>query len=122
MSVPIWEWPNCEADRVIDGDTFVAILTRDIGFYGTTTFRVKFRVAGINAPAFPGVLGADSRDALALLLSKQFTIVSGKPYKYGGEWMATVTTIDGKDVATTMINNGHAVAWSGRGPKPGEVV
>ncbi len=82
----------------MDGDTFVARVTRDVGFGGTTSFVVKFRLNGINAPTLAPklatVAGTCSRDALATLLSDPFTLTSSKPYKYGGEWMATVTLAD----------------------------
>ena len=47
-SVP-WSWPDSHVIRVIDGDSFVARLTRDLGFHGTTTFEVKLRLNRINA-------------------------------------------------------------------------
>ena len=42
-SVP-WLWPGARITRVIDGDSFVACVKRDIGFHGSVTFDVRLRL------------------------------------------------------------------------------
>lgn len=69
MTQPRWLWPKSSVTRVIDGDSFVARVTRDIGFHGTTTFEVKLRLNRINAPARTTERGADARDAATRYLT-----------------------------------------------------
>jgi hypothetical protein len=44
-----WDWPDSTVTRVIDGDSLVAEVHRDLGFNGTATFRQKLRLNRINA-------------------------------------------------------------------------
>jgi endonuclease YncB( thermonuclease family) len=44
-----WDWPDSTVVRVIDGDSLVAEVHRDLGFNGTATFRQKLRLNRINA-------------------------------------------------------------------------
>lgn len=114
-----WAWPLATLDRVVDGDSFYAVLTRDIGFHGTVTFMQKFRLMGINAPKLSTPAGREAAEFLqALMTPDPFTLTSHKPYKFGDEWMADVTLGDGRNVSTTMVSQGHAVLWDGRGGRP----
>ena len=41
-----WDWPNSTVVHVVDGDTFDARVTRDLGFGGAATFVVTASFAG----------------------------------------------------------------------------
>jgi len=114
-----WLWPQSTITRVIDGDTLQAQLTRDLGFNGTVTFQQRFRLARINAPQIKVPAGVAARDALIALVNGPVTIESGKPYKYGDEWMAEITVGD-LNISDEMVHLGHAVPWDGKGPRPGD--
>lgn len=120
MSAARWIWPGTTVVRVVDGDTFDAQVARDLGFYGEAAFRVRFRLQRINAPKRSSAAGARAGARLAELLAAPFTLESGKPYKYGGEWMAEVTLPDGRNASDVLVAEGHAVYWDGTGPRPGE--
>lgn len=120
-----WTWPNSTVTAVVDGDTFDARVTRDIGFGGTTTFLVRLRLNRINAPKLSSEAGKSARARLrALVTPAQYAqIETLKPYKYGGpdsspgEWMAEVV-VNGMNVSDLMVSSGHAVYWDGEGPRP----
>lgn len=118
-----WVWPMSTVIRVIDGDTLVVRLTRDIGFHGTVSFDQKVRIAGINTP--PGRTAAGFLAARwntdNLLAAPPMTITTLKPYKYGDEYMANLLMADGRDVGLTLIDLGLALPWDGRGPRPGDL-
>lgn len=115
----VWVWPNAMVTRVVDGDTFIARLTKDIGFHGTVTFEQRLRLNGINAPKASSVPGkAAAKAATALLQRDLVTITTLKPYKYGDEWMADVVLADGTNVSDWLVANGYAVAWDGTGSRP----
>jgi len=107
-----WTWMQSEIVRVIDGDTVVARLTSvckqefDFGFYmkdqvtQTHTVDINLRLAGINTPEIRGEqkeAGLVSKDALIYMLGERFKakggqlrVVTHKPGKYGGRWIATL--------------------------------
>lgn len=115
-----WVWPGSSVVRVVDGDTFVARVSKDIGFHGSVVFEVRLRLDGINAPPADSDAGKQSASSLAgLMLGAVVNITTTGPYKYGDEWMARVVLADGTDVASWMVSNGHAVKWDGRGARPG---
>jgi endonuclease YncB( thermonuclease family) len=116
----LWSWPGSTITRVIDGDSLTARLTRDIGFHGIVTFEQRLRLWGINTPPVKSVQGAAATALVTeLVTGAAVGIDTVKPYKYGDEWMAVITLPDGRDVATALIDAGLAVAWDGRGPRPG---
>lgn len=126
-----WQWPDATIASVTDGDTIDAHVSKsfDVGFGGSTStaFRVRLRLARINAPA----KGTAAGDASAAWLSGLLTpgtvvdLVTLDAYKYGGpayspgEWMAEVTLPDGRNVSDLAVSLGFAVYWSGTGPRPG---
>lgn len=113
-----WLWPDSRVTRVVDGDTFVAEVHRDLGFHGTTTFSVRLRLNRINAPALSTVAGKASKVfAESLLLGRPLLIETVGPYKYRDEWMAEVGN---GYVSDYMVTSGHAVYWDGQGPRPGD--
>ena len=50
MTAIAWPWPGSTITRVKDGDSFVATVTRDLGFHGTATFSQNMRLDRINCP------------------------------------------------------------------------
>jgi endonuclease YncB( thermonuclease family) len=119
--MPIWDWPNAIVTRVIDGDSFVARLSRDIGFHGFVTFDQRLRLNRINAVPVKTAHGLEAKQFLEELVKPNLSVVyieTVKPYKYGDEWMAEITTVDKKNVSDEMVKNAMAVYWDGTGPRP----
>ncbi|MGZ6838276.1 MAG: hypothetical protein ACXVGE_20630 [Blastococcus sp.] len=122
-----WHWPDATIPLVVDGDTFDAHVVRDVGFGGSCAFRVRLRLARINAPAKSTDAGAASAAWLSGLLASVPTVdlVTLDAYKFGGpayspgEWMAEVTLPDGRNVSDLAVSLGFAVYWDGQGPRPG---
>jgi len=124
-----WHWPDAQIASVTDGDTIDCRVTKDVGFGGSTTFRVRLRLARINAPADHTTDPAGEAAAAWLtgLLSVTPTVdlVTVDAYKYGGpryspgEWMAEVTLPDGRNVSDLAVDLGFATYWNGQGPRPG---
>ena len=122
-----WSWPGSTIVRVVDGDTFDATVTRDLGFGGRAVFPIRLRLNRINAPKGSTADGKAATAYLVTLLplavSTQLTTTG--PYKYGGpdwatgEWMAEVDTPAG-NVSDLMVTAGHAVYWDGSGPRPND--
>lgn len=120
MSYPVWVWPNSTITRVIDGDSLVAHLTKDIGFHGTVNFDQKLRLNRINASPLNTVAGKKALDYLTLLLIGNVVFLETvAPYKYGDEFMTEITLANGDNVSDLMISHGDAVYWNGQGPRPG---
>lgn len=107
--------------RVIDGDTFEAVLSRSVridwGFHDLETIAHdrlwRFRLNGCNAPEVHGA------SKPAGLVAKQFAIdrLMGRPVVVRsiktddfGRWLANVTA-DGKDFTAEMIAAGQAVPY-----------
>ena len=118
--MPVWSWPGASITRVIDGDSVIARLTRDIGFNGTVTFDQRLRLNRINAAPRGTELGQRARAFVVLWLDGQsLNIDTVKPYKYGDEWMAEVFGTNGGNLSDALVTAGHAVYWNGTGPRPG---
>jgi len=124
-SVP-WLWPNSTITRIIDGDSFTARVSRDLGFHGTAVFEVRLRLNRVNAPPAKTIPGTRATDYFAALVrngagipSVPVLIETVKAYKFGDEWMAEVTLPDGRNVSDVMVADGMAVYWDGTGPRPG---
>ncbi len=122
MSNVPWDWPGSLVTRVVDGDSLVVRLTRDVGFHGTLTFDQKLRLNRINAPAVKTVDGAVAKAFLVSILEGvgPVSIQTVKAYKYGDEWMAEITLADGSNVSDLMVTQKHAVYWDGSGPRPAD--
>ena len=105
-------------DLVHDGDTVNVKL--DVGFDLTVYARV--RVYGINAPSSrPTPAGRRDFAQSVLAVGGAVRVVSHGWDKYGGRIDGSIEyDLDGepKDFASTMIAEGHAVPWTGVGPKP----
>ena len=121
MTAIAWLWPGSTITRVVDGDSVVARVSRDIGFHGVTTFEQKLRLNRINCPP----AGTDVGDAATAFVVAKVTpgvivdIETVKPYKYGDEWMAEVTLPDGSNLSDALVAAGLALYWNGTGPRPG---
>ena len=123
-----WAWPRTKVLRVVDGDTLDVLVSRDMGFGAFASFPIRLRLARINAPTLTSPAGKAARNRLVQLLdAPAVDIVTLKPYKYGGggagsvgEYMAEVTLPDGRNASDVMVTEGHAVPWSGRGPRPSD--
>lgn len=120
-----WSWPNARVTRIIDGDSFVACLTRDIGFHGQVQFDQKLRLNRVNTPPVKTPAGKSAAAFFEALVrasdaaSPPLLIETVKPYKYGDEFMAEVTLPDGRNVSDVMVLSGGATYWNGLGPRPG---
>jgi endonuclease YncB( thermonuclease family) len=106
-------------DLVHDGDTVNVKL--DVGFDLTVYARV--RVYGINAPELSTDAGKVARDFAqsVLKVGDDVRVVSHGWDKYGGRIDGTIEydlAGEPKDFASTMIAEGHALPWTGVGPKP----
>lgn len=126
-----WNWPGSTIARVLDGDTFTALLpgvstvTIDIGFHGSETltssrtFLQRLRLNRINAAPVKSVAGAACTARATELMQGALNISTVGAYKYGDEWMAEVVNADGVNVSDQLITEGLAVYWNGQGPRPG---
>lgn len=100
--------------RWIDGDT--CELDVDLGF--TLRMRQTVRLYGINAPEMHGDTKADGIAARSFAIGLapvgvNVTVQTSKPREKYGRWLATIALDDGRDLAATMIKEGHAVAYFG---------
>lgn len=112
---------------VVDGDTVDLIV--DLGF--RTQFSNRFRLFGINTPESYGkeatVEGQASKDRLKAILPVGTSVVvktqRDKTEKYG-RYLGILYLLDakGEPVATsvndTLVAEGHAKAYFGKGAKP----
>lgn len=94
-----------------DGDTFH--LDIDLGF-GLHAREFRCRVFGINAPELKTRAGVKAADYLQTImpLGSEVQVVSHHWDKYGGRFDGTVT-YNGLDIATAMLDSGHAVRMNG---------
>jgi len=75
-----WSWPASTIVRVVDGDSIVARLTRDIGFHGTVTFDQHLRLNRINASPASTDLG---KQATAFVTAKTL-VAAGLAFYWDG--------------------------------------
>lgn len=120
-----WQWKfKATPIRVVDGDGI--IFAASVGF--KVTVQVDVRLAGCNAAAGKTPEGqaatayvtdwlsqhADAKGQVQILTHNY----AGDPH---GRWLAEVQSTDGiHDLTDDLIAAGHAVAYDGTGPKPGE--
>lgn len=121
-----WHWPDAQIVSITDGDTIDVKVTKDVGFGGSCSFRVRLRLARINAPTDKTAAGQASAAWLSGLLTGQTVdLVTLDAYKFGGpayspgEWMAEVTLADGRNVSDLSVSLGFSQYWNGQGPRPG---
>jgi endonuclease YncB( thermonuclease family) len=115
-----WQWPGSTIVRVIDGDSFVARVSRDLGFHGVATFEQKMRLNRINTPPKSTDIGTRATNFVHdYAMGQLVNIETTGAYKYGDEWMGEVTLADGVNLSDMLVSAGLAVYWSGNGPRPG---
>lgn len=115
MASPLYTY-RATVLSVHDGDSLK--LAVDVGF--NVTYNVTCRLNGINARELAEPGGQEAAEHLAALCPFSSTVLfrSLGADKYGGRWLGVLTLLDGRDVATTMIRDGYAAPWDGRGPRP----
>lgn len=114
-----WDWPGSTVTRVIDGDSIVCQVTRDLGFNGTATFLQKMRLGRINTPPIKTPQGQAAYQRTVALCAGLLHVTTTGPYKFRDEWMAELVTADGTNVSDQLVTEGLAVYWNGLGPRPG---
>ena len=104
------------ACRVIDGDTIDATL--DLGF--RCQFSLPMRLDGINA-AEHGTPSGDAATAFltAIVAGGRDLVVTTRKEAAGDKYgrILAVLWIDGVNVCDELVSTGHAVPYSGHGPK-----
>lgn len=114
-----WDWPNSTVTRVIDGDSLVARVTRDLGFNGEASYKQKMRLNRVNAKPAHTIEGRNATETVRNLTADvALHIITVGPYKYGDEWMAEIILPDGRNLSDVLVSGGHAVYWDGSGPRP----
>jgi micrococcal nuclease len=117
------EWPEsldvpygpyrASIERVVDGDTVHVLLSLGLDEY---TYRMV-RIADINAPeVFSGPKeererGKAARDFLAALAppGTQCRLATKRDAASFGRYVANIELADGRDLATVLVEAGHAV-------------
>lgn len=110
--------------RIIDGDSLIARLTKDIGFHGWVSFEQRLRLNRINALPAKTVSGIEATQFLNELIKPNISLVYMEtigPYKYRDEWMVEIVVGDGRNVSDAMVNAKMAVYWDGTGPRPDSI-
>ena len=106
---------DCALERMIDGDTFVASLSRDVGFNCRPTWRWRLRVSGIDCPEMRGaarVLGQAAREFTEAWLAAEPVAAQTLAQDNFGRWVAIIRRADGASLADALVAAGHAVPWS----------
>lgn len=101
--------------KVIDGDTFEAIV--DLGYYVKVT--QTFRLLGLNTPEIKGVeksQGLIAKDFVTNeILNKEIYITSQKTDTFRSRWLATVyyTSNEGQEIElnTYLLDKGFASVY-----------
>lgn len=119
----LWTWQDAEIIAVTDGDTFTALLTKEIGFGGTVSFPTRLRLNRIDAFESDTDRGKLAEAALKSYIGSKFYMETIKPYKFGGpkrspgEWMVEVYLAE-TNLSDLMVEQGHALYWNGQGVSP----
>lgn len=92
--------------RVIDGDTFVALV--DLGFYASILVHV--RLHGVDAPELRSAAGPAAKAFLVdLIEGKQLVLASFHDDRSFERWVCDCW-LDGGSVAQKIIDSGHGIA------------
>lgn len=103
-----WLFPNSEVMRVIDGDTFVARVDHGCNIQSIREVRLK----GINCPELKGpnsAAGQAARYAAEQLLRTGPVDIESHAWDKYRRLEAVVKLSDGRDLATVLVESGHAV-------------
>lgn len=113
---PLREYPGILIDWV-DGDTAHVRLHL---FRDVTCHLVSVRLYGINSPEKNTIEGIQARTfaSIQAQAGSKVTFRDRGPDKYGNRELGDIVTDTGVDVATAMVNAGHAKVWDGTGKKP----
>lgn len=113
---PLREYPGVILDWV-DGDT---VHVRLHLFRDVTCHLVNVRLYGINAPEKNTIEGIQARTFASVQAQAGSRVIfrDRGPDKYGNRELGDIVTDTGVDVATAMVNAGHAKVWDGTGKKP----
>lgn len=106
---------DCRIVRVIDGDTYVAELSRDIGFRCRPTWRQTLRPIGIDCPEMKGatkVLATAARAYAEQWLAAEALVAETIRQDSFGRWLSQVRRADGSSLADALVAAGHAVRWA----------
>ncbi len=124
MSKPVQfqEWPEslgvaygpyrAVVERVVDGDTVHVMVSLGVDEYAYRMIRIR----GVNAPeVFSGLTeererGKDARDFLTQLLPQgtRCRLATQRDTTTFGRYVAYIELEDGRDVATALVEAGHA--------------
>lgn len=101
---------SAEVLRIVDGDTFDALV--DVGFGAYRKIRV--RVEGINTPETKGEEkpeGLRAKLRAEQLIEMLDVIIQSKKKDSFGRWISRVWLSDGRDFAQVMLDEGFAVPY-----------
>ena len=107
--------------RVYDGDSITVLI--QLGF--NIILKQNIRILGIDTPEIrtknkkEKAFGLKVRDFLEeWIQDKEVIIITEKPDKFGGRYLAHVETIDGTNVAWVLKSKGYAKPYDGGKKKP----
>jgi micrococcal nuclease len=107
--IPTWTY-DATVEHVVDGDTFdVAI---DLGFRLTQRTRVRLHHVDTPERGTPAGTAATARVRDLLPIGCRVVLRTSKPDKYGRS-LAVVCLPDGRDLATVLVAEKHAVPYEG---------
>jgi endonuclease YncB( thermonuclease family) len=114
---------KAEISAIHDGDTVHAVIDLGFGITKGSESSVPgalLRLDGCNARELEEPGGIEAREHLKFLMSvgTQVVLRTIKPDKYGGRYDATIELPDGRDLVTTLIEEGWVAAWNAEGKKP----
>ncbi|WP_239404557.1 thermonuclease family protein [Frankia sp. Cj3] len=114
MSASVRSWPFI-VDRVVDGDTLHGALDLGLGLLWTGR---RVRLRDVNAPELSTASGRDALAYVAALISPgtavTATVHTAQPVDNYGRTLAAITLPDGTDLATRLLESGHAVSTPSR--------
>jgi endonuclease YncB( thermonuclease family) len=124
LLLPDYRYDLSEVIRVKDGDTFVARVSRDAGFYLTNHWTLEIRVADIDCPEMKIATRAAAiaaRDFTATWLAAEPCLIETVAKRLNAtgtsatgatsfeRWVAHVRRADGSSLADALVEAGHGV-------------
>jgi micrococcal nuclease len=104
---------NGQVTKVIDGDTFEVLI--ELGFNVTQKFHV--RLDGIDTPEVSTNKGKIAREYVRNLIENKAVIVKDEGSEKYGRARASITLMDGKDLAEFLIENNIGMEYHGEKKK-----
>ena len=104
-----YEYTKCKVIRVIDGDT----VRVDVDLGCDTHVNLTLRLAGIDAPEMGTPEGVAAKAYLEAVIGSPVTVrtIKDRREKFGRYLAYIETRPAGEDIATALIEAGHAVRW-----------